>query len=232
MEKKEVIAKYDLKHQGANFEFSMWLVLVVAKGATEIVIDKSNPKTSKIPLNLVMQRVESILIPCCALAGMNYRFGTDEGIVARAPEFLDWKKPFNRLTSVKGAADATYTVTIRKNPTAICRNSNEAAWREFAKRIGAVVIEDYAVKPIHLHDRMALYAGAKMNFGVCNGPMGLLGLTPYPMRMMVSSDSARNSQLRNKTPLNGQCHWFLENQKLVWREDNIDNLMQTFSELP
>jgi len=59
-----------------------------------------------------------------------------------------------------------------------------------------VVIDDYYAKPIHLHDRFALYAGAKMNFGVCNGPVFTLSLTEYPVAMFANTQSARNSNTR------------------------------------
>ena len=66
---------------------------------------------------------------------------------------------------------------MRKSPY---RNSNQAAWRQFACEIGALVIEDYDDRPIHLHERVALYAGAEMNLGVSCGPMFLCSVTEYP----------------------------------------------------
>src|SRR4029077_9558000 len=97
---------------------------------------------------------------------------------------------------------------------------------QFAKEIGAILIEDYAVQPIHLHDRIALYAGAKMNFGVCNGPVAMLSLTEYPMCMFVQNASARKSQIKDRLELGQERFpWMLANQRLVWREDTIENLM-------
>lgn len=226
-----MIAKYDLRHQSATFEFFNWLVLVAAKGATKIIIDKTQAKTKKIPRDMVMQRHDNILVPGCALAGLPYcRIDANPQVTGRAPELLDWVNAgnsFPRLLSVKKPVDVKYTVTLRKNPTAPCRNSNELTWRQFAKEIDAVVIEDYADKPIHLHDRMALYAGAKMNFGVCNGPVAMIGLTPYPVAMFVNSDSARNSQLKDRIALEQERFpWMLPTQRLVWKTDTIENLLE------
>src|SRR4029077_16573454 len=134
-----VIARYDLRHQQATFEFFNWLVLVAAKGANKICIDISNPKTSKIPRDMVMQRYESILVPGCALAGLYLKpNNATPQVSARAPELFDWVmagNPFPRFRSVKPPVDVKYTVTLRKNPTAPKRDTNDAVWRQFAKEI-------------------------------------------------------------------------------------------------
>ncbi len=65
----------------------------------------------------------------------------------------------------------------QRSPT---RNSDEKTWREFAAEIGARVIPDYEDEPIHLHERMALYAGAEMNFFDTNGPIILCFMSEAP----------------------------------------------------
>ena len=169
------LATYRLSEHLASFEFFYWLVMVQADGASKIVFDISNPKTRKLPD--APRRFHTIVEPGPALAGLGHRRGDDVGTLnARASQMIPWVRSgrtFRRLRSVLPLVRCDYTVTLRRNPGAKSRNSDEISWREFARRINAVVIEDYYVQPIHLHDRVALYAGARMNYGVCNGPMAL-----------------------------------------------------------
>jgi len=231
-----MIAVYRLSDQSPSFEFFFWLVYVVAKGATEIVIDPSNPKTSKMSVDDINTYLESVVIPGAAFAGVPIKIKAGaNGIVCSAQEMLPWAKAggqFKRLVSVKPPGKAPYTVTIRNHKRAKSRNSNVVAWRTFAEEIGATILEDYADQRLHIHERMALYAGAKMNFTVCNGPAGLLALSPYPQRMFVPNQSSCNAQLKFGVALNTErWPWMLPTQKLVWKPDTIENLRETMDEL-
>jgi len=224
-------AVYNLRTHLASFEFFNWLVMVKADGATEIVFDIANPKLKN--FHDVLQRYESILKPGAALADLPWRQGSnDGGLDAVSSHLLPWVmsgRTFSRLLTVKPAIRCKYTVTIRDNADgAKSRNSNREAWTRFAEEIGAVLIDDYFFKPIHLHDRMALYAGAEMNFGVCNGPIHTISLTPYPVTMFINSDSARNSQVRWGMRPDEKYPWMLPNQSMVWKDDNLDNLRRRF----
>lgn len=234
-----MIATYDLRDKSASFEFFYWLVLAKARGATKIIIDASQPKINKMSPAEVLRRIENTLIPGCALAGLPVKVEFHRPIYRPLKEniwdFMRWSATnsnFERLLSPKEPAWAEYTVTLRTRQKAVNRNSNEAAWRQFAREIDAVVIEDYDVRPIHLHDRMALYAGARMNFGVCNGPIAMLGLTPYPVAMFVNTQSARNNQVKSGIPLETERFpWMLSCQRLIWKEDTIENLREAFNAL-
>jgi hypothetical protein len=228
-----MIATYDLSKDIASFEFFNWLVMVQAGGATEIVFNASNPKTRKFSYEQTITRFRTIIEPGPALAGLPYRLGRDpSNLKAIASQLLPWFKAgnqFTRLQSVKPPEIGRYkyTVTIRDNLTAKARNSSDA-WYRFASEIGACILEDWRCDPVHLHDRMALYAGAKMNFGVCNGPIHLLSLTSYPVQMWVNTDSARNGQMRWGMQPGQKYPWMLPNQTMVWQEDNLDNLRRAF----
>jgi len=225
-----MIAVYRLSDQSASFEFFLWLVLVIAKGAKEIIIDPINPKTTKMSIEDINLYMESVVIPGAAFARVPISIKRNaQGMTASAQDLVPWVRAggkFKRLESVKPPANVSYTITLRNHKRAVNRNSNIPAWREFAQEIGATIIEDYADFPIHIHDRMALYAGAKMNFGVCNGPMGLLALTPYPLMSFVPNQSSRNAQFKfgGIVPNTKQWPWMLPDQNLVWESDTIDNL--------
>ena len=227
-------ATYRLSKDIASFEFFNWLVMVKAGGATEIVFDTANPKTNKFPLDVTMERFRSIIEPGPALAGLPSRHGSDaSSLSATASQLLPWVKSgnvFERLITVKPVAECSCTVTIRDNSQAKARDSNRDAWERFAEEIGATVIDDYRIDPIHLHDRVALYAGAKMNFGVCNGPTHLITQTPYPVMMFVNTESARRNTIRWGSQPGENLPWMLSNQRLIWQEDSFDNLRRIFDE--
>jgi len=230
-----VIACYRLSDQSASFEFFYWLVVVQAMGATEVVIDAANPKTSKMTLESIQSRLHNILIPGAALAGLPVRVGDYRRgmITARAPDIFSWVrsgKSFARLKSVKPPGVAKYTVTLRRQVGAPLRNSNELDWRKFAEEIGATVIEEYAVQPIHLHDRFSLYAGAEMNFGVCNGPVVTTTLTEYPVIMFVPPGSASNSMVKSGVPLGEQLPWALPWQRCVWKPDDLEEMRKVLAQ--
>ncbi len=230
------IACFQLKHQSASFEYFLWLVLVQAMGATKIVIDIDGMKLKWFSRKLTEERINNILLPGSAFAGIYSKIGryTSDMITARAPDLFPWVrsgKTFKRLQTIKPLKIVDYTVTLRRQVMVPSRNSNEEAWREFAKEIGATIIEEYAVEPIDIHDRMALYAGAKMNFGVCNGPVSILSLTKYPMTMFVPKGSSSSSMVKAGVPLGGSFPWALPNQRCIWKQDDLKDLRETFSEL-
>jgi hypothetical protein len=234
-----MIATYSLSKCLASFEFFNWLVMVQADGADEICLDIEKPKLKNFNLDDVMRRFHSIIEPGPRLAGLPHRccYGrVNSPIDAVASQLLPWYmsgRRFQRLMSVKPPVICDYTVTIRDNDAgAHSRDSNRFVWQQFAEEIGAVLIDDYYRKEIHLHDRMALYAGARMNFGVCNGPIHLLSLTPYPVAMFVNGQSARNSQTRWGMWPDKKYPWMLENQTMIWKDDsNLDVMLRTFDSM-
>jgi len=180
-----VKALYQLSKKIAGFDFFPWLVMQHAHGATEIVFDTTNPNILKWSREKVMRRFESILWPGPALAGLPCSLGTQGKQLAPYHQgdlirLVRKGMKINRLRSVLVPGKERYTVTLRKTERVPDRNSREADWREFAAEIGARVIPDYEDEPISLHERMALYAGAEMNFFVTNGPALLCFLSEYP----------------------------------------------------
>jgi hypothetical protein len=115
-------------------------------------------------------------------------------------------------------------VTIRESFWNQHKNS-QPVWRKFADRIGARVIEDHSRTKIGLHERMALYAGAEMNFGVPNGPFSILWWTDYPMTMLCDPVITGPDWKRQEVMVGSQVPWLLPNQRLVWAEPTMDSLM-------
>ncbi len=228
-----MIARYDLALNTASFDFFTWLVLAAAKGYKEIVFGTEKVKKGRWPEDVIRKRFHSIMEPGPALLGLPHRFG-DDGVIPHGPnlsylvEHYRSGQPFPRLRSVLPSGNAKYTVTLRNNPHIPQRNSNEAAWREFASEIGGVVIPDYDDKPMHLHERMALYAGAKMNFGMVNGPMHLIVLSDYPM-MMFGCHEAQHAFEICGIERGGNYPWSLPHQSTVWEPDNLSVIRRHFA---
>lgn len=207
-----MIVRYALKHRIAGFDFFAWLVCQKAAGATEVVLDPTGAKTDKFALSQVMRRFESIIVPGVALMGLPSRIGQDGGEVPGAQQdLLALAKlgPIPRLKSVLPPGKERYTVTLRNFERWPHRNSKKKDWRTFADEIGARVIPDYEDKPIHLHERMALYAGAEMNFFVTNGPVILCFLSEYPA---MSFDVQQSPMIPIGIPMGGQYPFLRENK--------------------
>ena len=227
-------ARYDLADKVASFQFFNWMVLAVARGATRVIFDDRRMRTSKWTQDQIKRRLASILVPGAALGGLPVDFG-DGGMDLASPlveEFTSYivaGGEYRRLRSVLPAATARYTITLRRTERRPERNSNEAAWRQFAEEIGAVVIEDWDVLPIGLLERVALYAGAEMNFFVTNGPMHLCSLTPYPM-MAFGCPAATGAFGRVGVLPGEQLPWALPNQRLIWEPDELLAIRRNFKE--
>lgn len=227
-------ALYDMAREVASYDFFSWLVVAAAKGAKEIIFNTEYFKQKRWPDNVLRKRFKTIIEPGPALLGIPHRFGK-EGVRPHGPHLRDLVgyynsgKRFPRLKSVmQPRTDVRYTVTLRNNPHVPHHNSNDAAWREFAAEVGAHVIEDYDTKHIHLHKRMALYAGAEMNFGVVNGPMHLIALSEYPM-MTFGWQGAAETSKKCGIAKGAGYPWLRPNQQMIWEPDDLPVIRRHFA---
>jgi len=223
-------AIYDLARYPVNFNFIEFLVASASLGAKYILLDHSKGVRPKYSMEETMQRLHSIIEPACALAGCTYEYGSgigggsglDVGYHLSAVLEVYRHMPIKKLTSVLPAKTNKYTVTLRNSDRYAERNGNEKAWLDFAERIGATVIPDYTDNPIHLHDRMAYYAGAKMNYFVGNGPASLCLFSDYPYTVFMSNVDDAYCQKHGFWLK--QLPWANNRQKLVWAQDTEENI--------
>lgn len=230
-------ARYDLNRYVASYDFFNWLVQARADGAGEVIFDIKYPKITKWPREVVLQRFASFLYPGAALAGMKATIASSrdrdrgrdlwrpqmEVLIRRCREGLR----IAQLESILPARKVRYTVTLRNDKRRPDRNSNRKAWTDFAAEIGALVIEDWDDRPIHLHERVALYAGATMNFFVPNGPMHLCSLTPYPMMCFFSAEQCGGFTNAGMS-WGEQYPWCGPDQILCWEPDEPDIIRRRF----
>ena len=225
-------ALYRLSRQIAGFDFFPWLVLQAEAGADTVAFDTRNARGGKFSVDEMWRRYDSILKPGTALAGMRFIESSDGRLLAKGgqQELVDHVKSggtFPRLKSVLPRGNERYTVTLRKTRRWPGRNSRDADWRTFAAEIGAMVIEDYDVTPMHLHQRMALYAGAEMNFFVTNGPVMLCFLSEYPA---MGFDVQNSPMIPLGIPMGEPYPFLLPQHKQVYEPDTLENIRRNFDE--
>lgn len=233
-------ALYHLGRYLTSFNFFEWILQAQANGATKVVFDTRGMRSNKWPLAVARRRFESICLPGPALIGLPHEVieewdgrahnAQDIARPGGTPLVAFWKagRRFKRLRSVRPAGKERYTVTLRKTQRAPLRDSDESVWRDFAAEIGALVIPDYDEKPIHLHERMALYAGAQMNFFVSNGPGLLCSFSEYPC-MLFNTVHARGSLLEDGLADGAQYPWLMPNQRAIWEEATAESLRRHFN---
>lgn len=224
-------ALYRLSEKIAGYDFFPWLVMQAQAGATEIVFDIRNPTESKWPADVVMRRFETLLWEGPPLIELKRSIGTD-GNANLAPyhqrDLIRLARAgvkFPRIKSVLPAGAERYTVTLRNTQRVPVRNSDAAAWREFAAEIGARVIPDYEDEPLALHEMVALYAGAEMNFFVTNGPGLLCMLSPYPV-MQFDLDVSPMSGYG--VPYGEGYPWLLPNQLQIYESGDLPTIRKHF----
>lgn len=232
-------ALYHLGRYLASFNFFEWLVQAEARGARTVVFDIRGIRGDKWPTPVALKRFHSICEPGPALIGLPHEVCDASSMAAHnAREIAEpggkaivdfWRAGgrFRRLKSVRKPAAERYTVTLRRTQRSPLRNSDEAVWRDFAREIGARVIPDYEDDPIHLHERMALYAGARMNLFCSNGPGILCSFSEYPC-MMFNTHHARESLAGDGIGECEQYPWMLANQRAIWEEATPESLRRHF----
>lgn len=223
-------ALYHLKLYIPTFNFFEWLLVAQWSGATEVVFDMRDFRgEGKYGNSGVFQRFHSICEPGPALAGLPYEtFTVDSHLPNEAQLLPNYKtggkpladrikkgKKFKRLQTVREPGKERFTVTLRNCHRDPARNSDREMWLDFAKEIGARVIPDYSDEPIHLHDRVALYAGAEMNYFVSNGPGVFCSFTEYPCTLF-DTNRAWGAFQGDEVPQGADYIWMLPNQRAVW----------------
>lgn len=158
------------------------------------------------------------------------------------------------------AGDRPITITLREANYTEYRNSNISEWLKVAdwlKEQGERVIfirdtarahdalggqETCPPASLDLHIRTALYDASKLNLFVSNGPWTMALFGDKPWLMFFQPDSM--SDFFPETPQfwttwhgidpmqNEQFPWCTEDQRIVWKKDNADNIIDAIKALP
>lgn len=227
------ILLYNLANRPASFDFVTCLATATALGVRHVRF-VLNQGFKKKDYHDPVDRFISIVEPACELYGLDYSVGEPKGV--EIPHILKYAtqcfKETGKIGKIKGQCNAEgyITITLRKSRCPE-RNSKDDEWQKFADRCGekVVILEDSA--PVKLSDRYRLYAKAKMNFFVMNGPATLCFHSDAPyivMRTIGGANSGSTSPESSKA--NGiypgfQFPWANENQRLSYLDDTYQNIM-------
>ena len=231
---------YDLSTRPASFDFVTCVATAKTLGATHVRFVKKGWKLKN--YSNPEERFRSIVEPSVGLWGMDYSVGEREGLEYShfLPAAVEAYKKFGRIEKIPyPVAPMDYvTITLRKsrNPE---RDSKDDEWAKFAKRVGckAIIIRDYDERPLDLVDRMKLYAMAKMNFMVINGPITLCIHSDAPYLCMRTIGCEKSGSTSPKfmekigiTP-GFQFPWANANQRLSYLDDTCSNIESEYEQM-
>ena len=214
-------AFYDLTKNPMNVNAACFLAAAKAYGATHVRVGSSGRPKAKYDIADTARRLETIVAPLVDAMGMTW--GPGVGGVNPGHTLADarraWKETgtIGKFQSPRGTAK--YTVTIRDYPRYPYRNSDRLVWMPFAEEIGAVVIDDFYKVPIAHDERLALYAGAEMNYFVSNGPAALCIFSDFPYRYFVTDH--KDDAVKDGV---GPFPWATDNQKIFWGHPTLEEL--------
>ena len=223
-------AVYDLAVRAANWDFVIWAVNVRDLGYKQINLyagDLAKKETKWLDHRQIMGRVDNIMIPAVWALGMRYELHAKGDHHVGSTHYYHFRPNFRRL-EIDAPWHGRHTVTLREVPYKPYRNSDRAVWLDFARQIDAIVIEDHSIKPISFEDRFRLYAGAAMNWGVTNGPLSALFVTPYPVMMMCCERNDRKGFAGLHIVPGGQVPCSMLHQNIAWGEITLKHLVKTY----
>jgi hypothetical protein len=222
------IAHYDLQKCPASFDFTIFLSVASSYGCTHVRFSHYGEWKRKDYSDPEM-RVKTILEPMCALIGMDYSFGEPEG-TEYGYMYSDINRAFKengrvgKIKSLLPPKEGDYvTFTIRNSERRQDRNTNIIEWEDFfdGKGWNVVYIKDYSDQPIHLHDRIALYAGARVNFFGHTGCSQLCMISDFPYLMVLQhNDRTEKMWLDHGMYKDRQLPFANRNQRIYWGREN------------
>lgn len=233
----EEIALYDLSNRPASFDYVTFLATATTYGAKHVRLVLNNGwKDKDYNKKQAFERFISIVEPAAALYGLDYSVGDRRGIeynhVLKAS--VETYAKMGRIGKIaRPCKPSNYiTITLRKS-RCIERDSNETEWLKFAKRLNcqSVILRDWDEQRVDLEYRWDLYANAKMNFMVINGPLTLCIHSDAPyisMRTIGGPNSGSTSpqQIERLTGITPgfQFPWAGPHQRLSYLDDTCENI--------
>lgn len=233
---------YDLSNRPASFDFVTCLATATALGSKHVrFVLNSGWKPKNYSRQQAVERFISIVEPAVALYGLDYsvgeRYGMEVNHMLRA--CIETYKHKGRIGKIAyECKERDYvTITLRKSRDPE-RDSNESEWLRFADMCGnAVIIPDSENEPLPLLKRMMLYAGAKMNFMVMNGPATLCFHSDAPYLVMKtiggedSGSTAPKFMEQNGITPGFQFPWAVSGQRLSYLTDTAENIMSEWTSM-
>lgn len=229
-----------------TFDFAVYAVMAKTLGYDEIRFVVGNITTWKYPAEIGWRRWANICIPLCGLAGLKFTvegqpgLGDVLGYATGHAEAL--YKRLGRIEKLKAPDAFTgsgyVTITMRESFRNKWRDSNRPEWAkvsEWLMRRGeeVIVLEECEFQPMALEKRISVYANAKMNLAVGNGPMVLCWLSEAPyLTFQLPKREGREKDYdtlveqwnRMKFPVGSQLSFRNERQEIVWGPDDFETV--------
>ncbi len=269
-------AIYDFSVSPYSFDFVQFVVAAKSKGCERIAFVPGERDYQKLSDMEQRRRFYTVLLPLAHGMSLHVCRSRDEarGIECAYPEDYDVDAPLeghhfkhalavNDPVPFQPSRDAVEYVRGRlgdRKPVVItiretqrpARNSNIAAWLEFAKYAKAaghevVFVPDTdhkdrefgfdswpeAAEDIHI--RLALMDAALVNMGVANGPMMLAFFSKRPLLYLKPITDAHVETSRKFMAAQGlfpgtQPVWFTKAQRIVWEDDDANVICKAFDD--
>lgn len=232
---------YDMARRPSSFDIIPCISTAMAYGETHVRFVLGGWKPKNYNIRQAEERYASIVEPSVALFGLTHSVGEREG--KEYSHYLHKSmKAYNEVGHIgmikcKVEPKDYCTITLRKSRTPQ-RNSKEEEWLKFANKIGKVIIiRDYEERPITIEDRMKLYAGARMNFFISNGPLALCiySEAPYLCMRTIGDDTCLSNSPKAMAELGitegFQFPWANERQRLSYLDDTCENIEKEYASL-
>ena len=233
-----------------TYDFAVYAVIAKTLGYDSIHFAVTGMASWKYPAEIGWRRWANICIPMCKLAGLEFTVGTKiEGdmLVYHSGAVENLYKRKGRIEKLKSLYDypksGYVTITMRESFRNKWRDSNREEWAkvaEYLMRRGeeVLILEECENQPLALEERMAIYANAKMNLAVGNGPMVLCWLSEAPyltFQLPKGPDEDYRTLVAQWTtlgfPVGSQLSFRNSMQEIVWGPDDADLIIKKYESL-
>lgn len=233
-----------------TYDFAVFAVVAKTMMSAEIRFISLGMADWKYPPEIGWKRWANICIPICKLAEIPFSVGDEmEGDVFGygTGTVENLYKKFGRISKLKPvyeSPDSGYvTITMRESFRNKWRDSNRPEWAKVGEYLAkrgekVLVLEECENQPLPVEERMAIYANAKMNLAVGNGPMVLCWLSEAPyltFQLPHGPEKEYNALVQQWTnlgfPVGSQLSFRNPMQEIVWGPDDADLIIRKYEEL-
>jgi len=235
-----------------TYDFAVFAVMARTMGYAEIRFVLSGMADWKYPAEIGWKRWANICIPICKLAGLPFSVGgpLPGDVLGYATGHIE--SLFKKTRRIK-KLQPTYeypkkgyvTITMRESFRNKWRDSNREEWAKIAEWLvkrgeEIIVLEECEKQPLCVEERMSIYANAKMNLAVGNGPMVLCWLSEAPylsfqLPKPPGAERAYNQLVEQWTrlgfPVGSQLSFRNEKQEIVWGPDDFETVTSHYKKM-
>lgn len=243
------LAVYDLGVMPTTFDFAVFAVMAKTLQYAEVRFVVGMTEW-KYPAEIGWRRWANICIPLCKLVGIPFSVGTKmEGdtLGYGTGHIEHLYRRVGKISKLKPLYEypkkGYVTITMRESFRNKWRDSNREEWAKVGEYLAkrgeeVLVLEECENQPLALEERMSIYANAKMNLAVGNGPMVMCWLSeaPYLTFQLPNGPKDEYDALvaqwdRLKFPVGSQLSFRNSMQEIVWGPDDFEVIKSHYEKL-